>query len=949
MYNMFRNCHSLTSLDLSHFKTGKVVSMEGMFENCRSLTTLILSSFNTEKLEDMDSMFSNCQSLSSITLTNFDTKKVNSMIKLFYNCNSLKEINLLNFDTSEVTTMKSMFEKCTELTVLNISNFITNKCSDYSQMFLGCTKLEYVNFYNFYEDENTIYNDIIKDAHSDIKICIHTTNESRIYGNHGSHLEEECLIKKEIEKISTEEAKQPTTEIDTTEKAQETQKEPSTQIDTTEKIEHKKSSSIISDTSDQITKSSTEKIEKEETDLKKDTNDSKEIKENKSTSEIKSNTHINDITQINTAFSDYIVINDTIIFYIAYNNTQIYNKIIENMMQSFYGLNGNKLYIKGVDNFIFEITTEENEIELLKRIDINERKLSIIDLDECHNLLKSKYYPNINQNISFIILKHEKLTNVSSEKSVQYEVYDPFNFTKLDISICQNVSVNIHIPAQLSNKTQKLIEDLLKLGYDVFNINDPFYQDFCTKYTSEGGTDMTLTDRKKYIYEAIMSEVNCQENCEFASYDPVNRNIECKCKVEENINTVDYKKFSLKKLHNTFYDVLKYSNYKVIYCYKLVFNKDIFGYNKGFWFLFILFLLYLTQMTIYIFKKISPLKLNVARYHFKKIIQDNKNEQNNIYEVAKEKVEMSGNSQLPPKKRKETDNSLIFQENIYEGRNSDNNILKSKSKEKLNIKKKSSNFKRNKENELNNINNITKIKIEDSDQLNLKKGKLDNFELNDLEYEEALILDKRNMCQIYWSLLKREHLIIFTFFYHNDYNLYYVKLARFIFLLATDMAMNVFFFSDETMNKLYLSYGKYDFVQQIPQIIYSKLLSNIIEVFLCFLSLTDKHYYQIKSLNKSNKQKIFNIIKIARVKLIIFFVFTFIVFLFYLYLVTAFCAVYENTEMVYLKDSLSSFAFGFLEPFVIYFIPTFLRIISLRCKCIKLNCFYTLSELIPIF
>ena len=98
----------------------------------------------------------------------------------------------------------------------------------------------------------------------------------------------------------------------------------------------------------------------------------------------------------------------------------------------------------------------------------------------------------------------------------------------------------------------------------------------------------------------------------------------------------------------------------------------------------------------------------------------------------------------------------------------------------MNIKKKSSNFKRNKENELNNINNITKIKIEDSDQLNLKKGKLDNFELNNLEYEEALILDKRNMCQIYWSLLKREHLIIFTFFYHNDYNLYYMKLARFI-------------------------------------------------------------------------------------------------------------------------------------------------------------------------
>ena len=78
--------------------------------------------------------------------------------------------------------------------------------------------------------------------------------------------------------------------------------------------------------------------------------------------------------------------------------------------------------------------------------------------------------------------------------------------------------------------------------------------------------------------------------------------------------------------------------------------------------------------------------------------------------------------------------------------------------------------------------------------------------------------------------------------------------------------MNVFFFSDETMNKLYLSYGKYDFVQNIPQIIYSKLVSNIIEVFLCFLSLTDKHYYQIKALTKNDKIEIFGIIRCTRKK-----------------------------------------------------------------------------------
>ena len=62
--------------------------------------------------------------------------------------------------------------------------------------------------------------------------------------------------------------------------------------------------------------------------------------------------------------------------------------------------------------------------------------------------------------------------------------------------------------------------------------------------------------------------------------------------------------------------------------------------------------------------------------------------------------------------------------------------------------------------------------------------------------------------------------------------------------------MNVFFFSDETMHKMFLDYGKYNFIQQIPQIFYSTLISKLLEIFLCFLSMTDKYYYEIKGSKK---------------------------------------------------------------------------------------------------
>ena len=75
------------------------------------------------------------------------------------------------------------------------------------------------------------------------------------------------------------------------------------------------------------------------------------------------------------------------------------------------------------------------------------------------------------------------------------------------------------------------------------------------------------------------------------------------------------------------------------------------------------------------------------------------------------------------------------------------------------------------------------------------------------------------------------------------------------------MALNVFFFADETMHKMFLDYGKYNFIQQIPQIIYSTIVSQLIELLLCFLSLTDKHYYEMKSTNIKTRIEIFQIIK----------------------------------------------------------------------------------------
>ena len=328
-------------------------------------------------------------------------------------------------------------------------------------------------------------------------------------------------------------------------------------------------------------------------------------------------------------------------------------------------------------------------------------------------------------------------------------------------------------------------------------------------------------------------------------------------------------KFNAKSIYESFYSVLKYSNYKVLKCYKLVLKLNSLTKNIGSIITIVYFLVFFIFLIIYVSKGINQLIVDFSNISPKSIKNSNikaKNKQNIKIENKKQdnklilkntKYKKNNNKFIkyknPPKKfikkiskinepEFNSKNKFINSKNKYDNYNNCKNIIISKNSKKPNIFNK------------NNIN-IKKIIINKQINNNIfinNKGKeqLDYYEINNLEYALAKKLDKRNFFQIYWSLLKREHSIIFTFITRDDHNIIFVKYSKFIFLLCTDMAMNVFFFSDETMHKMFLDYGKYNFIQQIPQIFYSTLISKLLEIFLCFLSMTDKYYYEIKGSKK---------------------------------------------------------------------------------------------------
>ena len=658
---------------------------------------------------------------------------------------------------------------------------------------------------------------------------------------------------------------------------------------------------------------------------------------------------------------------------ISPNNSYIFDNIIKNIIET-YPSDGESIVIEGEDNYVFQITTNENELNSLNGKGDNPYNLSIIDLGECEKLIKTKY--EIDENTNLIILKLEQLSDTAAQRNVQYEIYNPNNPTeKLDISICQNVSINLYLPITLSEKSQKLYQDLKEYGYDLFDINDPFYQDICTPYSSENNTDILLSDRKNDFYNA--NETGCQANCEYSDYLLDSGLLKCECNISnEEIDIKNPNKFEGLILITSFYEILKYSNYKVLKCYNLVLTTKVLIDNKGSIVVIIYFLIYFIFLCIYIVKGLKPLRIEISKILFDKIdnipnnrdvklldknLKNNKNKKEVMSKKNKKNNSLNKCDTLKNilkldivkkktnrDKYKTSKNSIVKNKNVkinfrefsYEKINNSDPPKKLKKKES--IKSININF--------NNFSNIQIInKSPNSERISIKnEPKLDDFQINELEYNKAVKLDKRKFLRMYWSVIKREHTLIFLF-YFDDYNLYYIKFARCFFLICTDMALNVFFFSDDSMHKIYLDYGKYNFIQQIPQIIYSTIISQLLQEFICYLSLTDKHIYKIKDQVKSEKKQIFKILKCIRLKLLGFFAFTILLYIFYWYLISTFCAVYKNTQIVFIKNSILSFITGLLYPFVLYLFPTILRKLALSDTKKSLKFLYKLSDVIHFF
>ena len=696
-------------------------------------------------------------------------------------------------------------------------------------------------------------------------------------------------------------------------------------------------------------------------------------------------------------------------------------------------------------------TTKNVIIQVSKYDDQEEEDQSNIDLGNCEQILRIKF--NIPEDESLIIIKSDIKSKDSNSIYVQYKVYHPETLEPLELDVCSEEQISISTYVNITSDTKAFCNRSIESGHDLFNKNDSFYNDICVTYTTENGTDMSMSDRKNAIEDTGSSSF-CQKGCSLQTFNCSTQKAKCDCdlkntKTIKNLNDLE---FNVDLIFNIF-GGLKYSNYLVMKCYKLLLDFKLIQKNIGFIFmtiifisLLILFIIYLSlgwrkieyyiqailkNKAIYINNQKSSkkslkgentkeknkegnnkrLKNELKKQRIKNI--QNNNSKNRIQNNAKALTKKKINKNNPPIKKDKTLKSNSKPINIPESSSSLKNLSKTKDElnsneiknfniniipikninyskkkkkqtsakssieslkgiksnddkkgtEKINIikkglgdddiniynkLKKGTKQKAFKEKNLDLNKKKNQKKIPDSNYINYKN--LNIQELNILQYNVAILVDKRTFFQYYCALIRKKQIIIFTFVPIDDYNLVSVKISLFLLSFSLYMTVNAFFFNDNTMHMIYSNNGEMDLLQHIPQIIYSSLISTVINTILKQLSLSEINILSIKQtkeLKKSHKRAK-EVKSYLYIKLIIFYVVSFALALFFWYYISCFCAVFTNTQIILIDDSLLSFGVSMLYPFGINLLPGCFRIYALRARKKDKICIYKLSQLLSL-
>ena len=227
----------------------------------------------------------------------------------------------------------------------------------------------------------------------------------------------------------------------------------------------------------------------------------------------------------------------------------------------------------------------------------------------------------------------------------------------------------------------------------------------------------------------------------------------------------------------------------------------------------------------------------------------------------------------------------------------------------------------------------------------------DEKQLNELDYEEAVIYDKRNFCQMLWFSLKEKQTLINTFFSSNNLKPFPMKLLVLIFSFSCYFVINGFLYNEEYVSTKLENKGSktfYEYISDsIERILYTSIVGGIISFIIGILFNTEKKidtavnkYIGNKILLKGEIAKIFRISKII---ILCFIIIQFLLMILFTIYIFCFCYVYPNNKLDWFESSL--IVIGIIQIFSCFtcFLFTFIKYLGIKFQlefCFKINSYF---------
>lgn len=604
---------------------------------------------------------------------------------------------------------------------------------------------------------------------------------------------------------------------------------------------------------------------------------------------------------------------------------ELTKKVKEEFSQMYSKNKGQIFYYEDITLQIYNTTQKGKEEAYNKSF---QDKLSKINIDECEQKLREFY--NISLAIPLIIVKLDIDLKNSTTNQVEYSIYSQEG-EKIDLSPCNETPVEIFYPiVENENLNLNLAKNLSEKNIDIYNSSHPFFNDICFTFKSQYNTDVTLQDRQK---EYFVNTSFCDEGCCYNGINLSNSYAGCKCKIKKEISFEKvFKVFS-----KDFPTSSKHKNVMVAKCYKKVFSVDIFRNNIGNYLTFFLFICQICCFLVYVCFGKEKIKrilfLFSLNYKFSPPFRKNKGKEKKVVCINLEKNEqiifhtpINSECSLSPIQYSQIKSSVS------------KNLMRATPKYILSDKKETE-ITKNTSKYTSSTNEVNiKVYHNPSEE---KKTLYDKYELNYINFEDALVYDKRNLSETFCTILALKHPLIYLFFIKDKYSIKAIYFSVFLTLTEISLSFNALFYNSSYISKQYHNKGSLNFIERLPKSIYSFVFIVFFGFLFNFLASSKKTLIEILFYSGDKKiQLLRDAIECMKVKIWIYYFIAFIFSLMVWYFVTVFCAVFQNSQTELGIGAIISICIGTITPILFSFFIFTIRIIGIKKKS---EFFYSMS------